>query len=123
MICCWNSDSTKIAVGYDDGATVWDVLKSHKIADIATGLTIRKVIFSMGPIDLLFVAANRFEGSITVVDARTFDGQQVMKVGNSVGQIWCSLDGRKLFAALEGRVCEFDVDVCRRRSFPSGELT
>ncbi|KAI7864820.1 WD40-repeat-containing domain protein [Spinellus fusiger] len=131
----WNHSSEKFAVASQDGSVhVWDVRHRDPLFRFgAMGLghsalrgAARCVKFTQsGAIDLL--AFTEHVSHINVIDARTFDGTQVIRVGNSgidtpITGLGFSSGSHSMFVGLENVILEYPVDTSARRRFPKGVL-
>lgn len=146
----WNHSSEKFAVSSQDGSVhVWDIRSRNPLARFSglhpsiTKGAARCVKFTQtGAVDLL--AFSEHVSHIHIVDARTFDGQQTLRVG-PVGQdtpitgLTFAHDSQKMFVGklfistkypfiltcfegLENAVLDFDIDTGSRRRFARGAL-
>ena len=64
---------------------------------------------------------------INVVDARTFNERQVIRVSppgvdTHISGISFSPDSRSVFVGTESAVVEYEVDTTARRTFPTGSI-
>ncbi|KAI9276614.1 WD40-repeat-containing domain protein [Sporodiniella umbellata] len=129
----WNHASDKYAVSSQDGSVhVWDIRHSDPIAKFkglnpsATKGAARCVKFTQGgAVDLL--AFTEHVSHVHIVDARTFEGQQTLRIGTSeydtpITGLCFSVDSKKMFVGLEDAVLDFDIDTGARRRFPGGSL-
>ncbi|CEG72923.1 hypothetical protein RMATCC62417_08401 [Rhizopus microsporus] len=129
----WNHTSDKFAVSSQDGSVhVWDIRHSDPLAKFTsvhpsiTKGAARCVKFTQaGAIDLL--AFTEHVSHVHVIDARTFDGQQTLRVGSAghdtpITGLCFSADSKKMFIGLENAVLDFNVDTGTRRRFPGGIL-
>ncbi|KAF9202853.1 hypothetical protein BGZ49_007008 [Haplosporangium sp. Z 27] len=131
--CAWNQSSEKFAVASQDGfVSVWDIRHSEKICKLGSkqqpqtkGATRCVKFSSSGSIDLLMFSEH--VSYINLVDARTFNDRQVVRVASPnndehISGIAISPDSKVCFVGMEHSVLEYDVDTITRRSFPSGSL-
>ncbi|KAI8075867.1 WD40-repeat-containing domain protein [Gilbertella persicaria] len=129
----WNKTSDKFAVSSQDGSVhVWDIRNRNPLAKFSglhpsiTKGAARCVKFSQtGAVDLL--AFTEHVSHVHVIDARTFDGQQTVRVGSDgndtpITGLCFSLDSQKMFVGLENAVLDFNIDTGSRRRFASGSL-
>lgn len=111
---------------------VYDVRQyHHTLAKIgstearSTRNTPRSIRFSHSPLDLLVYAEH--VSNINIVDTRTFETRQVVRIGPHDGDthiagIELSPDNRSIFAGLETEMVQIDIDTAARRQFPSARL-
>lgn len=128
--CSWDQSSTKFAVGCQDGyVCVWDIRSSKKLAQIASTQpngrgAVRSVKFSQkGSLDLL--AFTEHTSYVNVVDARTFDGRDSIRVGSgetNLTGLAFSDSGSSLFLGTEQVIMEYDINTRKRRISASGQL-
>ncbi|KAI9359547.1 WD40-repeat-containing domain protein, partial [Zopfochytrium polystomum] len=131
--CAWNQSSDKLAVASQDGfVSVWDIRSSEKLAKFGSKQgrqgsgACRCVKFSpSGAVDLMIYSEH--ESHVNVVDARTFNERQVLRVGQpntdaNISGICFSPDSKVIFVGMDNAVFEYEVDVFGRRSFPTGTL-
>ncbi|KND01502.1 uncharacterized protein SPPG_09104 [Spizellomyces punctatus DAOM BR117] len=132
--CAWNQSSEKFAVASQDGyVSVWDIRNTgEKIAKLGSKQNpqvkgaCRSVKFSpTGSIDLLMYSEHM--SYINVVDARTFNERQTVRVAPSssdqhISGITFSPDSKNIFVGMESNVWEFEVDTMNRRCFPEGSI-
>ncbi|KAI8352902.1 WD40-repeat-containing domain protein [Blakeslea trispora] len=129
----WNRSSDKFAVSSQDGSVhVWDIRSRSPLAKFSglhssiTKGAARCVKFSQtGAIDLL--AFTEHVSHVHVVDARTFDNQQTVRIGSEgydvpITGLCFSLDSQKMFVGLENAILDFSVDTGSRRRFANGSL-
>jgi WD40 repeat protein len=146
----WNHTSDKFAVSSQDGSVhIWDIRHSNPIAKF-TGINssitkgaARCVKFTQaGAIDLL--AFTEHVSHVHVIDARTFDGQQTLRIGSNrydtpITGLSFSVDSKNMFVGkyihlycykmilnikigLENSILDFNIDTGIRRRFPGGLL-
>ncbi|KAI8993154.1 WD40-repeat-containing domain protein [Pilobolus umbonatus] len=129
----WNHTSEKFAVSSQDGSVhIWDIRNRNPVArfcglhpSITKGAA-RTVKFTQtGAIDLL--AFTEHVSHVHIVDARTFDGQQTVRIGSATNDVpitgLCfSHDSTKMFVGLENALLNFDIDTGIRRRFGKGTL-
>ncbi|CDS11981.1 hypothetical protein LRAMOSA04177 [Lichtheimia ramosa] len=156
LACAWNDTSDMIAVSSHEGTVhVYDVRQyHHTLAKIgstearSTRNTPRSIRFSHSPLDLLVYAEH--VSNINIVDTRTFETRQVVRIGPHDGDthiagIELSPDNRSIFAGttkallllslsyahsgfviritgLETEMVQIDIDTAARRQFPSARL-
>lgn len=131
--CAWDHSSTKFAVGCQDGfVCIWDVRKSSKrLAQLSSIQpngrgAVRAVKFSQsGSVDLL--AFTEHSSYLNVVDARTFDTRDTIRIGTSMAELNLTglafaPDSRSIFAGTEQVILEYDVNTRNRRIFPTGQI-
>ncbi|KAL0141522.1 WD40-repeat-containing domain protein [Mucor lusitanicus] len=95
----WNHSSEKFAVSSQDGSVhVWDIRSRNPLARFA----------GLHP-SITKGAARCHVSHIHIVDARTFDGQQTLRVGS-------------MFVGLENAILDFNIDTGSRRRFARGAL-
>ncbi|KAI8646240.1 WD40-repeat-containing domain protein [Parasitella parasitica] len=129
----WNHSSEKFAVSSQDGSVhVWDIRSRNPLARFAglhpsiTKGAARCVKFTQtGAVDLL--AFTEHVSHIHIVDARTFDGQQTLRVGpvghdTPITGLTFSNDSQKMFVGLENAILDFNIDTGSRRRFAYGAL-
>jgi WD40 repeat protein len=149
----WNHSSEKFAVSSQDGSVhVWDIRSRNPLARFAglhpsiTKGAARCVKFTQtGAIDLL--AFTEHVSHVHIVDARTFDGQQTVRVGSAghdtpITGLCFSNDSQKMFVGklenipfftchfinyikylgLENAILDFSIDTGSRRRFARGSL-
>jgi hypothetical protein len=64
---------------------------------------------------------------VHVIDARTFDGQQTLRIGSNrydtpITGLSFSVDSKNMFVGLENSILDFNIDTGIRRRFPGGLL-
>lgn len=144
--CAWDHLSQKFAVGFQDGTVkVWDVRSvgsrngagpDDDALAIATLSAVqrgnrnaeacRSVKFCrQGAVDLLVFSEH--VSVINLVDARTFYDKQSIRIAPSntdanITGVAFAHDDRSVFVGLEPCVVEYDIDMVKRRSFPSAGL-
>lgn len=129
----WNHSSEKFAVTSQDGSVhIWDIRNRNplaKFASVQPGTTkgaARCVKFTQtGAVDLL--AFTEHVSHVHVVDARTFNEQQTIRVATTgqdvpITGLTFSNDSKKMFVGLESAILDFDVDTSSRRRFAYGSL-
>jgi WD40 repeat protein len=129
----WDSSSTRFATACQDGfVCVWDVRHlGRKLAQIPAFQRSQKgacrvVKFSQsGSVDLL--AFSEHATYFNVVDARTFECQQSIRVAPQgidlhLTGLSFSPDSDSIFVGIEQAVLEYPIDLISRRSFPTGSL-
>ncbi|OZJ03568.1 hypothetical protein BZG36_03091 [Bifiguratus adelaidae] len=131
--CSWNQRSEIFAVASQDGiVNVYDIKAMRKICELGTREqtysknATRCVKFSSsGSLDLL--AYTEHESYIHIVDARTFNAQQSIRVAPDESSLDVNISGlsftpdsRRLFVGLEHAVHEYELDTVVRRSFAVG---
>lgn len=107
----WNHTSEKFAVSSQDGSVhVWDIRSRNPLARFAglhpsiTKGAARCVKFTQtGAVDLL--AFTEHVSHVHIVDARTFDGQQTLRVGSAghdtpITGLCFSNDSQKMFVGM-----------------------
>ncbi|KAG0171438.1 hypothetical protein DFQ30_000944 [Apophysomyces sp. BC1015] len=132
--CCgWNQTSEIFAVTSQDGyVNVWDIRQAHKLCRLGSAETrstrkaARSIQFSKGPLDLL--AYTEHVSHVNIVDTRTFESRQVMRLSPAemdyhISGLSFSPDNRSLFVGLENSLVELAVDVNTRRQFAGGRLS
>mmetsp|Transcript_27318 Transcript_27318/g.52001 ORF Transcript_27318/g.52001 Transcript_27318/m.52001 type:complete len:339 (+) Transcript_27318:231-1247(+) len=130
MCCAWNASDTSFASASQDGTVcVWDLRMGKLLAKLAAPRSCRAVKFSCGAIDLLTYTEH--EGACHIVDARTFQEQQVLTIpqntsvdaSSDISGIAFGKDGTRLYVgAGDQGILEYEVDSIMRRSFSSGGL-
>ncbi|KAJ8659628.1 hypothetical protein O0I10_004607 [Lichtheimia ornata] len=130
----WTANSDKFAVASQDGTVhVWDIrhrdplycFKGVGNPSITKGAA-RCVAFSKTrAVDLL--AYTEHVSHVHIVDARTFDAQQTIRVGPAeqdtpITGLTFSQDSQKLFVGVDNAILEYQVDTPSRRRFPQGAL-
>ncbi|KAI8142804.1 WD40-repeat-containing domain protein [Fennellomyces sp. T-0311] len=130
----WTSNSDKYAVASQDGTVhVWDIRHRDPIycfggvgtSSITKG-AIRCVKFTQSrAVDLL--AYSEHVSHVHIVDARTFDTQQTIRVGPAgqdtpITGLEFSRDSQKMFVGVDNAILEYDIDTGSRRRFPQGAL-
>ncbi|KAI8585750.1 WD40-repeat-containing domain protein [Geranomyces variabilis] len=131
--CAWNQSSERFAVASQDGfVSVWDIRSTEKIAKLGAKQNpqmkgaCRSVKFSpTGSIDLLLFSEHM--SYINVVDARTFNDRQTIRVAPSssdqhISGISFSPCSKTIFVGMESNVWEYSVDTVGRRCFPEGSI-
>ncbi|KAI9304674.1 WD40-repeat-containing domain protein [Cunninghamella echinulata] len=133
----WNHSSDKFAVASQDGTVhVWDIRSQlplckfggneHVSFSAITKGAARCVKFTQtGAVDLL--AYSEHVSHVNIIDARTFDNQQTLRVGPAghdtpITGLAFSPDSHSMFVGLENVVLEYMVDTGIRRRFPMGSL-
>ncbi|EPZ34813.1 WD40 repeat-like protein [Rozella allomycis CSF55] len=132
--CAWSQNSDKFAVACQDGfVCVWDIRSSEKLAKIqsqqspAVKGACRSVKFSpSGSVDLL-VFSEKHVSYINVVDARSFNQHQVLRVAPPntdlhITGLSFSPDSQAVFVGTESAILEYEVDTILRRTFPYGAI-
>eukprot|EP00854_Cymbomonas_tetramitiformis_P022841 gene22841-27606_t len=130
MCCAWNASGTAFASASQDGTIcVWEVRMGKLLAKLKTesGRASRVVKFSTGGIDLLLYSEH--DSQCHVVDARTFDTEQVIDLLRSdlstrdISGASFAADGSRVYVGIaEHGIVEFEVNTLGRRSFSSGSL-
>jgi WD40 repeat protein len=131
--CAWDSSSTRFAVACQDGhVCIWDVRHlGRKLAQLNSFQRNQKgacrvVKFSQtNSVDLL--AFSEHTTYFNIVDARTFDVQQSVRVAPAgldmhLSGLTFSPDSDSIFVGVEQAVLEYSIDLMSRRSFPTGSL-
>ncbi|KAI9189646.1 hypothetical protein H9P43_001079 [Blastocladiella emersonii ATCC 22665] len=131
--CAWNTGSDKFAIASQDGLVlVWDERSTTPMASFATRAhptdkgAARCVKFSPGSsIDLL--AFSEHVSNVHVVDARTFNSRQIVRVApphveQHISGLAFTPDARSLFVGMEANLVELEVNTKLRRSFPAGAI-
>ncbi|KAI9472418.1 MAG: WD40-repeat-containing domain protein [Benjaminiella poitrasii] len=129
----WNHTSDKFAVSSQDGSVhVWDIRSRNPLARFSglhpsiTKGAARCVKFTQtGAIDLL--AFTEHVSHVHVIDARTFNSQQTIRVGSPghdtpITGLCFSNDSQKMFVGLENAILDFNIDTGSRRRFAYGSL-
>ncbi|KAI8876351.1 WD40 repeat-like protein [Backusella circina FSU 941] len=129
----WNHTSEKFAVSSQDGSVhVWDIRSPNPLAKFSglhpsiTKGAARCVKFTQsGAVDLL--AFTEHVSHVHIVDARTFDAQQTLRVGSAahdtpITGLCFSNDSKKMFVGLENAILDFKIDTGTRRRFAQGSL-
>ncbi|KAI8342154.1 WD40-repeat-containing domain protein [Chlamydoabsidia padenii] len=129
----WNHSSEKFAVASQDGTVhVWDIRSQVPLCKFGgeqntiTKTAARCVKFSQGgAVDLL--AYSEHVSHVSIIDARTFDTQQILRVGpanrdTSITGLSFSPDSHKMFVGLENAILEYQLNTGSRRQFPGGSL-
>jgi len=129
----WNHTSEKFAVSSQDGSVhVWDIRNRNPVARFSglhpsiTKGAARSVKFTQsGAVDLL--AFTEHVSHVHVVDARTFNDQQTLRIGSAsldvpITGLCFSNDSKKMFIGLENALLDFDIDTGNRRRFGKGTL-
>eukprot|EP00240_Pyramimonas_obovata_P006368 CAMPEP_0118940266 /NCGR_PEP_ID=MMETSP1169-20130426/30984_1 /TAXON_ID=36882 /ORGANISM="Pyramimonas obovata, Strain CCMP722" /LENGTH=316 /DNA_ID=CAMNT_0006884711 /DNA_START=128 /DNA_END=1074 /DNA_ORIENTATION=+ len=79
MCCAWNASGTAFATASQDGSVcVWEVRMGKLLAKLVAPRACRAVKFSRSAIDLLCYTEH--ESAVHVVDARTYDAEQVLQM-------------------------------------------
>lgn len=129
----WDNTSTRFAASCQDGfVCVWDVRKMDKKLAVLNAFqrnqkgACRVVRFSQtNSVDLL--AFSEHASYFNIVDARTFDSQQSIRVApqgmdlHLTGLVF-SPDSDSIFVGIEQGILEYQIDLMSRRSFPTGSL-
>ena len=140
--CAWNHLSNTFAVGFQDGIVkVWDkryIVKDDQRECMATihatqkgkrtNEACRSVKFSPDScVDLL--AFSEHLSVVNLVDCRNWMDKQEIRMcpdaneasitGLSFG---CGKDSKSLFVGLENGIVEYEIDLRKRKSFPSASL-
>ncbi|KAF8949941.1 hypothetical protein BGZ46_004835 [Entomortierella lignicola] len=115
--CAWNQSSEKFAVASQDGfVSVWDIRHSEKICKLGSkqqpqtkGATRCVKFSSSGSIDLLMFSEH--VSYINLVDARTFNDRQVVRVASPnndehISGIAISPDSKVCFVGMEHSVLD-----------------
>ncbi|EIE90389.1 hypothetical protein RO3G_15100 [Rhizopus delemar RA 99-880] len=110
----WNHASDKFAVSSQDGSVhVWD-------PSITKGAA-RCVKFTQsGAIDLL--AFTEHVSHVHIIDARTFDGEQTIKILSTAYDAPLSGLCFSTDSSLDHAILDFNIDTCSRKRFPGGVL-
>ncbi|KAI8341738.1 WD40-repeat-containing domain protein [Chlamydoabsidia padenii] len=129
----WNHSSDKFAVASQDGTVhVWDIRSQLPLCKFGgehntiTKNAARCVKFTQtGAVDLL--AYSEHVSHVNIIDARTFDTQQTLRVGPAgfdtpITGLSFSPDSRSMFVGLENAILEYQLDTSSRRQFPRGSL-
>ncbi|KAI9321635.1 WD40-repeat-containing domain protein [Dichotomocladium elegans] len=130
----WTSNSERFAVASQDGSVhVWDLRHRDPLCRLAgvgnasiTKGAIRCVKFTKSrAVDLL--AYTEHVSHVHIVDARTFDAQQTLRVGPAgqdtpITGLTFSQDSENMFVGLDNAILEYGVDTGSRRRFPQGAL-
>lgn len=129
----WDSSSTRFATSCQDGhVCVWDVRHLRNKLAIMNSFqrnqkgAARVVKFSQtNSVDLLIFSEH--SSYFNVVDARTFDSQQSVKVAPlgmdlHLTGLSFSPDSDSIFVGIEQGILEYQIDLISRRSFPTGSL-
>mmetsp|Transcript_1747 Transcript_1747/g.2683 ORF Transcript_1747/g.2683 Transcript_1747/m.2683 type:complete len:330 (-) Transcript_1747:131-1120(-) len=133
----WSSASDKLGLGFQDGCVcIWDIRSRQPLAKLLTRTPLpsgigranaaRQLKFSPSScIDLLLYSEH--STCVHVVDARTFNSEQVLHVSPSgieknISGICFSPDSRRFFVGLEDGVFEYEVNTASRRMFACGSL-
>jgi WD40 repeat protein len=129
----WDNTSTRFAASCQDGQVcVWDVRHlKNKLAILHSAQRTQKgacrvVKFSQtNSVDLL--AFSEHTSYINVVDARTFESQQSIRVAPQgmdlhLTGLSFSPDSDSIFVGIEQGILEYQLDLISRRSFPTGSL-
>ncbi|KAL0083395.1 WD40-repeat-containing domain protein, partial [Phycomyces blakesleeanus] len=131
----WNHSSEKFAVASQDGTVhVWDIRSRDPLYRFGGGNVrqnplkgaARCVKFTQsGAIDLL--AFTEHVSHINIIDARTFNAQETIRVGSSgvdtpITGLAFSPNSHSMFVGMENVILEYPVDTSARRRFPKGAL-
>ncbi|KAJ1514561.1 hypothetical protein HMI54_012516 [Coelomomyces lativittatus] len=132
--CAWNAASEKFAISSQDGfVQVYDVRSTHH--PLAKFMTFgypsengaaRVVKFShQSSVDLLTFSEHM--SHIHVVDARTFNERQIVRVAPThreqhISGLAFSNDAKQLYVGLEDGILGFEVNSKSRRVFPYGDV-
>ncbi|ORX46966.1 WD40 repeat-like protein [Hesseltinella vesiculosa] len=129
----WNHSSDKFAVASQDGTVhVWDIRSQKPLCKFGgehstiTKGAARCVKFTQaGAVDLL--AYSEHVSHVSIIDARTFDLQQTLRVGPAahdtpITGLAFSPSSQSMFVGLENVILEYDIDTSTRRRFPKGAL-
>ncbi|KAI8072404.1 WD40-repeat-containing domain protein [Gongronella butleri] len=133
MAVSWNHSSDKFAVASQDGTVhVWDIRSQLPLCKFGgehstiTKGAARCVKFTQaGAVDLL--AYSEHVSHVSIIDARTFDSQQTLRVGTAghdtpITGLAFSPDSQNMFVGLENVILEYGIDTSTRRRFPKGAL-
>ncbi|KAI7847217.1 WD40-repeat-containing domain protein [Circinella umbellata] len=130
----WTANSDKFAVASQDGSVhVWDIRHRDPLycfngvgnSSITKG-AVRCVKFTQSrAVDLL--AYTEHVSHVHIVDARSFDTQQTIRVGPAgqdtpITGLEFSQDSQKMFVGVDNAILEYDIDTPSRRRFPQGAL-
>ncbi|SAM01661.1 hypothetical protein [Absidia glauca] len=129
----WNHSSEKFAVASQDGTVhIWDIRSQEPLFKFGgeqnsiTKTAARCVKFSQGgAVDLM--AYSEHVSHVSIIDARTFDTQQTLRVGPAtrdtpITGLSFSPDSHRMFVGLENAILEYQLDTGSRRQFPDGSL-
>ncbi|CAM0141743.1 hypothetical protein VKS41_007591 [Umbelopsis sp. WA50703] len=129
----WSHNSDKFAVASQDGTVnVWDTRSTiplftlgSKQSPNAKGAARCVKFTNMGAIDLL--AYTEHVSYVNIVDARTFNSQQVIRVSPAhldyhITGMTFDPESQSMFVGLENSLLEYSVDTKARRRFPLGSL-
>eukprot|EP00732_Lithocolla_globosa_P001638 Lithocolla_globosa_v1_NODE_851_length_3187_cov_22.354406.p1 type:complete len:323 gc:universal NODE_851_length_3187_cov_22.354406:673-1641(+) len=126
LSCCWNQASDKFAVSSQDGVVcVFDWRSTRKPlcqlgAKRRNGFSTVKFSPKLS-VDLLLFTEQ--DTNIHVVDARTFQESQILKVGtHNISGACFSPDCSRIFVGAEECLFEYEVELMSRRTFPAGCL-
>lgn len=132
LACAWNHNATLFAVTCGDGTVVvYDALTLERRTTLGsieprkTRNAPRAIQFSKGPLDLL--AYTEHVSLINIVDVRTFETRQVIRLGpadmdSHIAGLDFSADGQSILVALESDLVELPIDTSSRRQFGSGRV-
>ncbi|KAJ9088122.1 hypothetical protein DSO57_1026252 [Entomophthora muscae] len=130
--CSWNQSSEKFATASQDGYVLaWDLRQTKSMARFSTHQSSSKgaarcVKFSpSGSIDLLLYSEH--VSYINVVDARTFNSRQIVRVApthqdQNISGVCFSPSSKSIFVGLESSIHKYEVDTTTRRCFPEGDI-
>lgn len=129
----WDNSSTRFAVSCQDGhVCIWDVRQMNNKLVVLNSFqrsqkgACRVVKFSQtNSVDLL--AFSEHASYFNIVDARTFDSQQSIRVAPQgmdlhLTGLTFSPESDSIFVGIEQVILEYQIDLISRRSFPTGSL-
>ncbi|KAG2178745.1 hypothetical protein INT43_001591, partial [Umbelopsis isabellina] len=129
----WSQNSDKFAVASQDGTVnVWDTRSTiplftlgSKQSPNAKGAARCVKFTNMGAVDLL--AYTEHVSYVNIVDARSFDSQQVVRVSPAhldyhITGMTFDPESQSMFVGLENSLLEYSIDTKARRRFPLGSL-
>lgn len=140
--CAWNHLSNVFAVGFQDGVVrVWDrrfIVRDDQRESMAcihstqkgirTNEACRSVKFSSdSSIDLL--AFSEHLSIVNLVDCRNWMDRQAIRLGTSQSDIsitgltfGCGNEAKSLYVGLESSVIGYEIEMSKRRCFPSASI-